>query len=122
MLILDDRSSVPPYEQIRIQLAAQVSHGVLPAGTRLSTVRRLAGDLGLAVNTVVRAYRELAAAGLVETRGRAGTVVIGHDPAHERVRCAAQAYVALARETGFSAEEALRVVRSAFEPDADREK
>ena len=39
------------------------------------TVRSLASELGLAVNTVARAYRELESASLLETRGRAGTFV-----------------------------------------------
>ncbi len=75
MITVDATSFVPPYEQVRSQLAAQISGGDLVAGTTLPTVRRLAVDLGLAVNTVARAYRELEAAGLVATHGRAGTVV-----------------------------------------------
>jgi DNA-binding transcriptional regulator YhcF (GntR family) len=52
-------------------------------------VRQLADDLGLAVNTVARSYRELEAAGLVETRGRGGTVVTtGGDQARERLLAA----------------------------------
>jgi DNA-binding transcriptional regulator YhcF (GntR family) len=118
MITLDLDSPVPPYEQVRSQLAAQISHGTLAAGTRLPTVRRLADDLGLAVNTVARAYRELETAGLVETRGRAGTVVVDNDPARERVRASAQAYAALARRLGLSTEEALQVVHTALDPSA----
>ncbi len=72
---IDDDSSVPPYEQLRSQLAFQVRAGHLGVGDRLPTVRQLAGDLGLAKNTVVRAYRELEQAGLVVGDGRRGTVV-----------------------------------------------
>ena len=66
MIAIDGTSPVPPYEQIRSQLATQIGDGTLPAGTRLPTVRRLAGDLGLAVNTVARAYKELETAGLID--------------------------------------------------------
>src|SRR3982751_5707969 len=72
---IDAASPVPPYEQLRRQLARQIGDRTLAVGTRLPTVRRLAADLGLAVNTVARAYRELEESGLVETRGRAGTFV-----------------------------------------------
>ena len=72
---IDPGAAVPPFEQVRAQFAAQIADGTLVVGTRLPTVRKLADDLGLAVNTVARAYRELESAGLVETRGRAGTVV-----------------------------------------------
>ena len=62
---IDLRSPVPPFEQIRARIADLVAAGELPAGTRLPSVRTLAGDLGIAPNTVVRAYRELEAAGVV---------------------------------------------------------
>lgn len=72
---LDATSAVPPYEQLRSRVAAQVHDGTLPAGAKLPTVRSLAGDLGLAVNTVAKAYRALEADGVIQTRGRAGTFV-----------------------------------------------
>lgn len=75
MLRIDPSGGVAPYEQIRSQIVAQVASGELAPGTRLPAVRRLAGDLGLAPNTVARAYRELEAAGVVRTAGRNGTVV-----------------------------------------------
>jgi DNA-binding transcriptional regulator YhcF (GntR family) len=115
VITIDSRSPVPPYEQVRAQLAAQIADGVLVPGTRLPTVRQLAGDLGLAVNTVARGYRELEAAGLVETRGRGGTVVgAGGDQARERLLAAAQRYAAVVREIGLSPDEALRVVGTAL--------
>lgn len=74
-LRVDTRSPVPPYEQIRAQLATLIVTGQLPPGRRLPPVRQLAGDLGLAAGTVARAYRELEAAGHVTTRRAAGTRV-----------------------------------------------
>jgi DNA-binding transcriptional regulator YhcF (GntR family) len=104
-------SSVAPYEQVRIQLAQQMADGALPVGTRLPTVRALAADLGLAVNTVARVYRELEAAGLVETRGRNGTFVsAAGDRRLERAHDAAERYAATARALGLDPDEALRIV------------
>jgi GntR family transcriptional regulator len=77
---LDDTSPVPPYEQVRAQVAAMIGSGALPPGTRLPPIRQLAGDLGLAVNTVARAYRELEAGSLVTSRVRTGTVVAPRAP------------------------------------------
>jgi DNA-binding transcriptional regulator YhcF (GntR family) len=115
MLAVDHASPVPPFEQVRAQLATQIADGILTAGTKLPTVRQLADDLGLAVNTVARTYRELEAAGLVETRGRGGTVVTaGGDKNRERVLAAAQRYVTLARELGISTDEALGFVSTAI--------
>lgn len=72
---IDVSSSRPPFEQLRSQIATQVTSGELSAGTRLPTVRQLATDLGVAPNTVARAYRELEADGVVATHGRNGTMV-----------------------------------------------
>lgn len=55
---------MPPYEQIRGQLATMIASGVLRPGDQLPSIRQLAADLGLAANTVARSYRELVAAGL----------------------------------------------------------
>jgi DNA-binding transcriptional regulator YhcF (GntR family) len=120
VITVDTTSPVPPFEQVRAQLAGQIADGVLVAGTRLPTVRKLADDLGLAVNTVARSYRELEAAGLVDTRGRGGTVVTARgDQARERLLAAAQRYAALARDIGLDAEEALRLVGTALNPTSE---
>jgi DNA-binding transcriptional regulator YhcF (GntR family) len=112
---LDPAASDPPFEQVRSQLAAQISDERLPAGTRLPPVRKLAADLGLAANTVARVYKELEAAGLVETHGRGGTTVSSAgDPARERVRVAAQEYAALVTSLGMSAEQGLAHIGAAF--------
>lgn len=102
LLSIDQRSPLPPYEQLRSQIAAMIADRVLQEGTRLPTIRALAGDLDLAPNTVARAYRELEEAGLVETRGRHGTFIRRPEnaPASAREREArlAQAARAFARE------------------------
>ncbi len=113
MLSIDPDSAVAPYEQVREQLRAQVDRGDLTPGSRLPTVRALAGELGLATNTVARAYRELESLGVVETRGRAGTVVAG--PGVDRAaREAAAAYVDQVRALGLGPEDGLDLVRRAF--------
>lgn len=72
---IDLSSAVPPYDQIRSQIASLISLGELAPGSKLPTVRALATDLAVASGTVARAYKELEAAGLVSSRRRAGTVV-----------------------------------------------
>lgn len=54
--------------------------GVLRPGAALPPVRELASRLGVNRNTTVAAYRQLAQAGLVVSRGRAGTTLLEHDP------------------------------------------
>ena len=112
---IDPASAVPPYEQVRLRIASLAADGVYPAGHKLPPVRALAGELGLAVNTVARAYRELEQAGLVETRGRAGTVITARaagTPAE--AQRAARAYVEKARALGITDEQAVELVRAAL--------
>src|SRR4029079_16628399 len=92
MITVDPNAPEPPYEQVREQVRAQVETGALAPGTKLPPVRALAADLGLAANTVARAYRELESLGVIETRGRAGSVVTG-DGVAQAARRAAQEYV-----------------------------
>lgn len=114
LLKADVHSAVPLFEQIRVALIEAVRAGSLPAGTRLPTVRELASQLGLAVNTVARAYRELEAGGVVETRGRFGTFVASSDPADAAMTRAASAFAAAAHAVGVSKAEALRYLDAAF--------
>jgi DNA-binding transcriptional regulator YhcF (GntR family) len=112
-LVVDAGSGVPPYEQVRDGIRAQVDDGALDPGFRLPPVRTLATSLGLAANTVARAYKELEAAGVVETRGRAGTFVLGRG-VDRAVRTAAASYVATVRSVGMTDDEALAAVRRAL--------
>ncbi|GGK90067.1 GntR family transcriptional regulator [Planomonospora parontospora subsp. parontospora] len=115
MIVIDAASPVPPFEQLRAQLARQIQDRTLAVGARLPTIRHLAADLGLAVNTVGRAYRELEEAGLIETRGRAGSFVsAAGEEGRERARRAAADYAAVIASIGLDAGEALRIVQAAL--------
>ncbi len=120
---MDPDSPVAPYEQIRDQVVAGVAAGVIPVGARLPTVRQLAGDLGLAVNTVAKAYRHLEAEGHVATRGRNGTVVLapraglaapGADPRIVETSAAAAALARAAQRSGLDLDETIGLLRQAW--------
>ncbi|KGN41581.1 GntR family transcriptional regulator [Knoellia aerolata] len=114
-ITLDPDASGPSYEQVRAQLAALIEQGVLAEGDHLPTVRAMAGDLGLAVNTVARAYKELETEGLVTTGRRAGTVVAGGGHATDTaLRRSAVAFAADATRAGLSEAAALDLVRAAL--------
>jgi GntR family transcriptional regulator len=116
IVTIDPKSPTPPFEQLRAQLAGQVQSGALAAGSRLPTVRRLADDLGIAPNTVARAYRELEAGGLVTTRRRLGTVVTTPlvTGGRREVADAAVRLVEVARAAGVSDEDVQDLVASAL--------
>jgi DNA-binding transcriptional regulator YhcF (GntR family) len=116
MATIDPHSPTPPYEQLRTRLIAEMKSGELAAGTRLPTVRKLADDLGLAPNTVARAYRELETDGFIETRGRNGSFVSAQGDAAERqAQDAARDYANRIRKLGIPAPQALRYVTAALD-------
>jgi DNA-binding transcriptional regulator YhcF (GntR family) len=124
LLRVESGSAEAPFEQVRRQLAEAVADRRLGAGTKLPPIRALAGELGLAANTVARAYRELEEAGLVITRGRLGTVVspggvrggasAGASGGDAVVRLAAADYARAARAAGIAEADAVALVRDAY--------
>ncbi len=115
MLRIDHSSSTPPFEQLKNHVAARRASGELPAGHRLPPVRRLAAELGLAPNTVARAYRELEASGIIETRGRNGSFVTGTaESARRAAGEAARQFAATVRSLGLSDADAIALVRTAL--------
>jgi DNA-binding transcriptional MocR family regulator len=76
---IDRSSSVPLYLQITRFIMQQIRMGNLPPGSTLPPIRALAARLGVSKAVVSLAYAELAAAGLVEGRVGAGTVVTGSE-------------------------------------------
>ena len=115
MIVIDPRSPVPPFEQLRSQLVDSVACGDLAPGARLPTVRRLAEDLGIAAGTVARAYRELETSGVIETRGRNGTFVSPHgDAAHREAQRAATLFADQVRALRLDTDEAIALVVAAL--------
>jgi DNA-binding transcriptional regulator YhcF (GntR family) len=115
MISINVRSATPPYEQLRVQFIDEVQSGALAGGTRLPTVRKLAEDLGLAPNTVARAYRELEADHFIETRGRNGSFVSAQgDAAQKQAQEAARAYADRIQKLGIPHSTALAYAAAAL--------
>jgi GntR family transcriptional regulator len=74
-LEINPRSGVPIYVQLVEQVRRALEVGILRPGDALPTVRQLASELTIAPNTIVKAYGELEALGLIESRAGAGTTV-----------------------------------------------
>lgn len=74
-LHIERGSSIPISRQIAGQLRSQCLSGLLAAGEKLPSVRELALQLAVNVNTVFRVYERLAAEGLIELRHGDGTYV-----------------------------------------------
>jgi len=101
----------PPYAQLRDTIRDRIERGELLPGDKLPTVRALAERLGLAPNTIARAYRELEDAGWTVGRGRSGTFVADEPPdataeREQQLAGAAAAYLRRAERLGFTHDEA----------------
>jgi DNA-binding transcriptional regulator YhcF (GntR family) len=114
LVAIDTGGRIPPFEQVRAQIAAQIRAGYLVDGQRLPSVRGLATDLGLAAGTVAKAYAMLEESGLVSTARGGGTRVIRPADVPDEVTEAARALAAAARSAGLSPDQAAAALREAY--------
>lgn len=75
MISINYRDPRPIYEQIQSELRRLMLTGALPPGSRLPSVRELAGQLAINPNTIQRAYRELEADGYILSVAGKGSFV-----------------------------------------------
>ncbi len=106
-LVVDPELEIPPYRQVVEQVRAAIERGDLQPESPLPTVRQLAGDLGIAPNTVARAYAALQSDGWLVGDGRRGTRVAGDIPLNRRARMrslreATEKFVSSLRHRGFT--------------------
>ena len=118
--LVDPSSSVPLSVQLRDRLVEEIEQGRLEPGERLPPVRELAASLGIAPNTVAKAYRELEGIGLLVARGRLGTFVTEALPTPptefaRRLAEAAESYARRARQLGASEEETVSALRGVLD-------
>lgn len=72
---LDPKSGVPFYRQIIDQIRYGIATGSLKIGEQLPTVRALAVQLKVNLNTVNKAYKELEIKKILETQQGSGTFI-----------------------------------------------
>ena len=76
-IVISMQSEIPAYEQIKMQIKAQILSGNLPPDAPLVSMRQLARDLRVSVITTTRAYGDLEAEGLIYTLQGRGSFVKG---------------------------------------------
>jgi GntR family transcriptional regulator len=108
------------YAQVAEQLRQLIASGALPAGTAIPSVRQLARDLGVSLNTIARAYRLLGDEGFLVIRDRAGVTVSApaqeiDDDARNELLGDLRTTLARLRQAGMGSDELLEVVRGEVE-------
>ncbi|MCA1558615.1 MAG: GntR family transcriptional regulator [Acidobacteria bacterium] len=79
-VVVDENDGRPIYRQVADSIRALIAGGELKEGAQLPPVRQLASDLGVNLNTIATAYRELQAEGLINVRHGSGAVVSSRGP------------------------------------------
>ncbi len=74
-ITIDEADARPIYRQVADEIKTLIALGELEEGAQLPPVRQLAADLGVNLNTVATAYRELQGEGLLSIRHGSGAVV-----------------------------------------------
>ncbi|MHC1683819.1 MAG: GntR family transcriptional regulator [Clostridiaceae bacterium] len=78
-IIISNKSDLPIYEQIKVQIKEQIMDGSVSENEFLPSIRSLAKDLGISVITTTRAYSDLENEGFVATMQGKGTFVLPRD-------------------------------------------
>ncbi len=123
---VDGRSGVPPYLQIVQQVRQALRMGVLDVGDQLPTVREVVAAVAVNPNTVLKAYRDLERAGLVEARAGQGTFVRSRPPGpppgtHSRLGRSLARWVRDARDAGLDDESMESLLRITLRTDSGSE-
>ena len=75
-ITIDGADKRPIYQQVADEIKSLIARGELEEGLTLPPVRQVASDLGVNLNTIAQAYRELKKEGLVRVRHGSGAVVV----------------------------------------------
>jgi Predicted transcriptional regulators len=116
--VLDYSSGVPVYRQIIDQIRFGIASGQLKLGEQLPTVRALAVELKVNLNTVSKAYKELEIKDILETQQGTGTFVnktehvVPEEEWEDKLREICVQFSSIAINYGFSLEEVIRELRN----------
>ena len=75
-ITIDERDKRPIYQQVVDEIKGLIARGELAETSTLPPVRQVAADLGVNLNTIAFAYRELQKEGLIRVKHGSGAVVI----------------------------------------------
>ena len=113
---VDPRDPEPLYEQIAGVVRRALGEGTLHPGDRLPSGKALATSLDVNLHTVLRAYQELRAEGLIELRRGRGAVVLAPGRCASQLAAMVDERIAQAERLGVSRGELVRMIN---EEDTD---
>ena len=124
MFILDLKSRVPIYEQLKTKTLELIVAGVLQQDSQLPSVRSLARDLGVNPNTIQKAYQDMEKEGIIYSVAGKGSFVNDIISVKEKEKQSAKDNLAQAvyqlKRCNVSKEQILRLVEEIFAEEEDR--
>jgi GntR family transcriptional regulator len=111
--ILDPSGGMPFYRQIIDQIKFGIASGNLKTGEQLPTVRALAVELKVNLNTIAKAYKELEILGILDTQQGSGTfinangIVLTDEEKQRKIQDICKEFLTVAFSYGFSKEDVL---------------
>ena len=115
--MLDPKSGVPFYRQIIDQIRYGIAAGHLKVGEQLPTVRALAVQLKVNLNTVTKAYKELEIQNILETMQGTGTFIgsikveIDEKERKNKLKSITKEFLSIALSYGFSVDELIQEIQ-----------
>jgi GntR family transcriptional regulator len=109
--ILDPKSGAPFYRQIIDQIKFGIASGKLAVGEQLPTVRSLAVELKVNLNTVAKAYKELEIQNILETYQGTGTFInksninLSEKEKQDKIKDICREFMTIAFNYGFSVDD-----------------
>lgn len=121
MIVLDYQDRRPLYEQVTEKFRTLIYQGVLPADSRIPSVRQLAMELSINPNTIQRAYMMLEQEGLIyPVKGKGNFVADTRKIQEESKENFRQEFLELVRKgnhTGFEEEELIALVQRGYKEE-----
>lgn len=121
MIVLDYQDRRPLYEQVTEKFRTLIYQGVLPADSRIPSVRQLAMELSINPNTIQRAYMMLEQEGLIyPVKGKGNIVADTQKIQEESKENFRQEFLELVRKgnhTGFEEEELIALVQRGYKEE-----
>lgn len=118
MIHIDRQSRVPVFEQIKNELMKLIALGVLPPHSRLPSIRQIAAETGVNINTVKKAFAELEMHGVIYSVPGTGSFVNLNALSDENLRKNAflevETAVRAAKSKGIAMDEVLNLIHTVY--------
>lgn len=121
MIVIDKRSKVPVYEQIKNQIITLIRVGVYPPHSKLPSIRQISADTSINVNTVKKAFAELELSGAIYSVPGTGSFV--SENAHTDSSLSDKALkdfrqaLDVAKSIGVGFDEIMKIVNSVYKEE-----